>query len=373
MIKFHHNRIALIYGNDGFDVRVGKICRSLSALSYDVHFIGWVRRPEEKKEMDLGSASIHTMIYPTQFGWATRTGILRFGWHIANTLAKLRPEIVCCVNEDNAFLALAFRRIFYRYLVCDVFDALLDRHSHRHWPIPSILSVITELTRMSADRLIATDDSRFGRFGRFRKKSIVIENVPEDPGDELSRMKVEGPIKVYVAGSLDLIRGLKQIITVAEALGNLQIVSAGWPSDEYASKIFIRHPSVSFHGIVTLRKSLELAAECDAVLAFYAPISVNNRQASPNKVYDAMSVGRPVIINEEVIVSQWIIENKLGFRCSYYDIKALENIILSLEGRRGNLNKFAKRVRDIFVRKHTWKHMEFRLDELYKGICKCTR
>lgn len=369
-MQFHRRRIALIHGNDGFDVRVGKICRSLSALGYDVHFIGWVRRPQENKEVDLGSASIHTMIHSTHFGRATITGTLRFGWHIAKTLAKLRPEIVCCVNEDNAFLALAFRRIFYRYLVCDVFDALLDRHSHRHRPIPIILSLISEVTRISADRLIATDDSRFERFGRFRQKCIVIENVPEDPGDELSRIKVEGPIKVYVAGSLTLTRGLKQIITVAEALGNLQIVSAGWPSDEYASKVFIRHPLVSFHGIVTPRKSLELAAGCDAVFAFYSPTSINNLHASPNKVYDAMAVGRPVIINQEVVLSQWIIKNELGFRCSYYDVEAVESIIVCMENRRDNLNKFAERVRGIFVRKYTWKFMESRLDKLYSDLCK---
>jgi hypothetical protein len=38
-------RIALIHGNDGSDVRVGKTCRSLARLGFDVHFIGWDRRP----------------------------------------------------------------------------------------------------------------------------------------------------------------------------------------------------------------------------------------------------------------------------------------------------------------------------------------
>jgi len=50
-------RIALIHGNDGSDVRVGKTCRSLARLGFDTHFIGWDRRPEADKEIDLVAPS----------------------------------------------------------------------------------------------------------------------------------------------------------------------------------------------------------------------------------------------------------------------------------------------------------------------------
>jgi hypothetical protein len=54
-------RIALIHGNDGSDVRVGKTCRSLARLGFDVHFIGWDRRPGADKEIDLGGATAHVI------------------------------------------------------------------------------------------------------------------------------------------------------------------------------------------------------------------------------------------------------------------------------------------------------------------------
>ena len=111
---------------------------------------------------------------------------------------------------------------------------------------------------------------------------------------------------------------------------DVEIVSAGWLLDSYANEVFVAHPAVRFHGIVSSRRSLELAAMCDAVFAFYAPTSEGNLNASPNKVYDAMSVGRPVIINSEVRMAQWIVDKRLGFAAPYGDVEALAEVIREL-------------------------------------------
>jgi len=361
-------RIAIIHGNDGTDVRIGKVCRSLSRMGYDAHFIGWDRRPKERKNPDLGLTQTHILSLQTQFGRATVLTTLRFWLHVCVHLARLRPEIVCCVNEEHAFLVLPLRRIFFRHLVCDVFDALVDRHSEAIWLYRIAFRIVSFLSRSRADRLIATDQQRFERFGPYRKKCFVIENFPEDPGPELSRAKVEGPIKIYVGGSLFKQRGLEQVLDVADQLGDLEIVSAGWLLDAYARDIFVKHARVKHHGIVTARRSLELAAQCDAVLAFYEPVSLNNRMASPNKVYDAMSVGRPVIINLAAGVSQWIVDNQLGMRCRYNDLESLKKIVRSLPARRENLAERAAAARKLLSNGYTWERMEERLKALYFGL-----
>lgn len=363
-------RIAIVHGNDGSDVRIGKMCRSLSRMGHDVHFIGWDRRPDTEKEVDLGRATPHIIVHKTRFGRASVAGQFHFFGHIARTLAKLRPQTVQCVNEDVALLVLPFRDLFYQRLVCDVFDSLVERHSDRALPVVWVLRIVSELVRSGADRLIATDAARFERFGRYRGKCVIVENVPEDPGGELSRGFPSGAAKIYVAGTLHENRGLRQIIEVAQRVENLEIVSAGWLYDDYASHVFAGHPKVSFKGIVTARQSLRLAAQCDAVLAFYAPTSVNNLYASPNKIYDAMSVGRPVIINSEIRVAQWVLNNKVGWACRYDDIEGLEEIVLGLQSARVSLSAWAARLRELFVNGHTWERMEGRLASLYAALAR---
>src|SRR5262249_45222570 len=120
-------RIAIIHANDGTDTRISKTARSLAGMGHDVHFIGWDPRPEVAKQLALGGCVPHVMTYPTQFGRVTLKGQARYAWHILRTLARLRPRVVCTVNEDCALMLLPFRGLLYRYLVCDIFDALADR------------------------------------------------------------------------------------------------------------------------------------------------------------------------------------------------------------------------------------------------------
>jgi glycosyltransferase involved in cell wall biosynthesis len=360
-------RIAVIHGNDGSDVRIGKICRSLSRLGHDVHFVGWDRRPDSLKSIELGAASRHILASATRHGRGDVSGYARFARHIIMTLRTIRPEAVHCVNEDFSLLVLPFRGWLFDTLVCDVFDSLTDRHSHRGALVGLLTRVTAELVRCGVDRLIATDETRHATFGRHRSKTVIIENVPEDPGEQLSMRLPVGPIKIYVAGTLSKNRGLRQVLqTVEQSPQEIQIISAGWPYDDYAADVFVKHPKVKFEGIVTAWRSLELASECDAVFAFYAPTSRNNILASPNKIYDASSVGRPVIINTEARVSEWVRANRLGWSCGYQDQSALSGILGRLAAARGNLPEFARHARRLYTAGHTWSIMEQRLDVLYR-------
>ena len=361
-------RVAIIHANDGSDVRIGKTCRSLSRMGFDVHFIGWDRRPEADKVIDLGGATLHVMRRETRFGRSSVGGQVRFFRHIARTLSALRPRVVCCVNEDLALMVLPLRGLFYDRLVCDVFDALADRHSGRPAPVRGVLRAASAVVRTFSDRLIATDQARFDRFGMHRGKCVIVGNVPEDPGGELSRTLPTGPARIYVAGSLSADRGLSQIVGAVERSGDARIISAGWLYDDYANRVFAKHPQVEFNGIVTARRSLELAASCDAVLAFYAPTSINNLYASPNKIYDAMSVGRPVIINREIRPARWVEENRLGWTCPFSDAAALDGIVGRLAGQRGVLPAFATRAREMYLAGYTWKRMEECLMRLYNEL-----
>lgn len=368
MPPFNKNRIALISPNDGTDVRIGKVCRSLSKMKFDMHFIGWDRRPESQKPLDLGLTNTRIMTCATPYGRATLSGTFMFCQHIAESLKHLRPNVVSCVNEEYILAALPMRHLFYRYLVGDIFDSLHDRYSYNIWPISNALKVLSIIGRIAADRLIVTDSARFERMGRNKKKCIIVENYPEDPGPELAHIPLNGPIRIYVCGSMSMSRGLKQLIDVINATTDVEIISAGWLYDDYAKNVFAKHPKVSFHGVVTAHESLQLAAQCDAIFAFYAPLSINNQQASPNKIYDAMSVGRPVIINEEAAVSEWVVDNNVGFRVPYLDTTGLMRVLETLKVRRGFMTDFIKHQRLLFSQGYSWEKMEPRLYDLYKSF-----
>ncbi|MDA7875283.1 glycosyltransferase [bacterium] len=263
---------------------------------------------------------------------------------------------------------LPFKRILFSKLVCDIFDPFDDRHSSKGFFHKIISKTVAFLSRTFCDHLIATDENRKTRLGKFASKTTVVENMPEDPGDELSKSIPTGSTKIYVSGTLNEGRGIKQILAAVESLPETKILAAGWTYDDYSQDEFVKHPQVEFHGIVTLAQSLELASQCDAVLCYYAPTSDNNLNASPNKIFDAMSVGRPSIINSETRISNWVEAKQYGFLCPYEDLEQLTEIIKSLSKERENLPKKARNWRVDFCSNYSWSKMETRLNQMYGAL-----
>jgi glycosyltransferase involved in cell wall biosynthesis len=361
-------KIALVHANDGTDVRVGKVCRSLRRMGFDVCFIGWDRRPGSLKATDLGGAAVHLLSLATSHGRVTASGQARFIGHIIRTLFRIRPDVVCAVNEELAFALIPFKGLLFKRLVCDIFDALGPRTAH--YPIPTrlVFRMAGEIGRWGADRLIATDDTRREMLGRYSSKATVVENFPEDPGDVLALTLPSGPVKIWAAGSLDAVHGLQELLDAVAPLENVRIVSAGWPYDTFASERFVNHEKVDFLGILTARQALQAAAQCDAVFCYYAPIHEYMINASPNKVFDAMAVGRPVIINEEVRLAAWATAEGIGVTVPYRDVTALRKVIENLANARGDLRDRALRARVLFKARYNWTMMEGTLRELYNGL-----
>jgi len=358
-------KIAIVYGNDGTDVRVAKTCSTLVKQGHEVHFIGWDRRPDVQKDSTLPDVTKHVIPHLVPALKGTLSGQLAFTRHAVATLWKLKPDVVHAVNEDNIVRIGWMKPLCFRRIVCDVFDSHLDKHTHRSWPVRAIVNIVCNATRWWSDRLIATDDVRFSFFGRFRSKTIVVGNYPPDPGPELSKKELTGPPKVFVSGTLSKVRGTEAILKAAEKCPGMKIISAGWAADEYTANEFLNHPSVEHLGHVTPRESLEIASECDAVLAMYAPTIRNHILASPNKIYDAASVGRPVIMNSEALVSKWVVDNRVGFACEYEDTEALSGYLNTLLDRRKTLQQYAAHARSVFESGYSWEAMEERLAMMY--------
>lgn len=361
-------KVAVVAATDGTDVRISKICRSLQRLGCGVHLIGWDRRPQLAKTLQLGATELHILNRKTRNGRWSLGGYLAFIRHLLGCLRRVKPDVAWAVNEDNGVVICLARGILYRYLVCDVFDALLDRHSGKSGPLRLALRAVSGIVRARADRLIATDERRYERFGRHRPKTVVVCNYPEDPGEAAARTMPRGPVRIWVAGSLFRNRGLEQIVQATSGLDDVEIVSAGWLYDAYASTTFVASPQVRFEGILGPDDALRRAAECDAIYAFYRTDSINNVLASPNKIYDALSIGRPVIINDEVAVAAFIREHDLGYTCAYDDVAALRAIIAGLHRDRERLPAFAERARALFLDNYNWGQMEQRIKAVLDGL-----
>lgn len=335
---------------------------------YEVIYLGWNFEPERPQAFVLQADQLLILMHTSPTGLRGVFHLRPFFIHVLKALATLRPDVVHCVNEEMALLVLPFRRLLYRWLICDLYDSMCDRVTNHHSLIVRTLCLLSKVALAGSDHIIVTDERRLGRLGHFSHKATVIANVPVDPGPSLARNYPSGIPKVFVSGTLAKSRGLDVLLAAAQKVKDLQLVTAGRCGDDYAREVFFPHPLVTYLGCLTPDEALKAAAETDIMFAYYEPMNVNNIYASPNKIFDAMSVGRPVLVNSETLVSNWVLEHKLGLAAPYADVDALATILSGLAVRRRTLPEFASAARRLYEENFMWSIMEKRLHTIYESL-----
>ena len=367
-------KILYISRNDGTDGRIAKTCNSLHRMGHQVTFVGWNRTPGENRGILL-DPGIDTRIYACEsaFGRLSPKGWLPFYKHVVASLWNVRPQVVHCSNEWPAIMVGPYKHLLFNHLVVDVFDSIIARRFSS-----PIVRASARLMRNSSyilsDRIIETGPELQAMLGRFIRKSVVIMNSPADPGDHIAHQYPVTPeVSISVGGTLGSRRaGLETLLKAVDLLplGEVRIKASGWLVDEYAKEVFVKHPAVDYRWLDSPEQFLKEAAACDAVyyLREDAADTEYRSWVMPNRLFDAISVGRPIIVSSAHKISRRVAEEQLGFICDPGDHRALAEILRSLRERRDELPAFCQRVRRMFTGQYTWPVMEERLRVLYDGL-----
>ena len=362
-------RVAIIHREGGADPRCVKIINTLRSAGHEVMFIGWDPDPDKEKVKAITPDVERTLSLQSQLGGAgTLKQFPAFLMHILRSLKEFKPDAVHCVNEEISLLVLPFKHFLFKYMVTDIFDSLAYRVRTDNKLLKKVLKTLSNLTYRFSELIIVTDQRRFQLIDpKYRPKTIVMENTPDVDCSIFPEKILEGPLKVCTTGLLSKSRGLARVLAAADKMDNIEIVALGVLGDEYAQNEFVNHPKVNYLGKFKPIDALKVEADCDAILSFYRPDSLNNIYASPNKVFDAMSVGRPVIINSETIVSQWVVEKEIGYAVPYEDADALVEVLEKVRERKDTL-EFSSRVKNMYKAEYSWNVMGDRMLSFYNKL-----
>lgn len=364
-IEYRPVRAMVVHASDLSHVRVFKTCRSLARFGFETHFVGWDRVCGLQPDTQLDGVSQH--IFRRQGAFAkfrTIPTLLCFLQFVYQNAKRLQPRVIVVANYENA-LPIAFGLRSRRYapeIICDVHDSIADRQSLSKLLTP-FLQLYERLVIQHVDAIVVTDDQRQRMLPCVPKRSLVIYNSPPARVPETNDPAVAGDF-IFLTGNLSESRGLRQITEAVERVASLRVVAAGWLRDKYAREVFIKHPKVEFLGAVSMEQSLGVAAKSVGLLALYSPTTRNNINASPNKVFDAMMAGRPVIVNSEALISKWVVANGFGYCVPYNDVSALAEVMNDLRRERTTFD--GERTKRIHRNYFSWEMMEKRYFQYFQ-------
>jgi len=358
------------------DPRVEKIARSLSCAGYQVSILGWDRSGELPASSQQDGITLLRLPIVAEFGsgLANLPNLLRWQLGLMRWLVRRRKEydIIHACDFDTILPALASQALFAKKVVYDIFDFYADHLRATPELFKKAIRFIDLKAIGRANAVILVDESRREQIrGAKPHYSTVIYNSPEEQDiPEVGRSSETGcSLRLAYVGLLQVERGLFEMMALLERHPEWCLDLAGFGGDEARIRAQAeRMPNVHWHGRVPYHRALELSQAADVLFATYDPAIPNHRFSSPNKIFEAMLLGKPVLVAKDTNMDRIVQQAECGLIVEYGDEGVLESALTQLAQDDTLRKRLGDNARQAYETSYSWQAMQARLEELYRHV-----
>ncbi|MBE0411222.1 MAG: glycosyltransferase family 4 protein [Anaerolineales bacterium] len=357
------------------DPRVAKIARSLQEGNYAVSVLGWDMSGSYPREEWVNGVQIYRLRVTASFG----RGIINLahqlrwqvalGWWLINKRSNY--DLIHACDFDTVLPALMMKIVWGKKVVYDIFDFYADMLRATPGLIKRLIRWVDLRVIRFVDAVILADDARKEQIKGSRPKRLVVINNVLDAGNTYIANKKMPPASLTLAyvGNLQIERGLLSLIEVLENNPDISLDLAGFGGDEQEIIQTAKElTNIQWHGRVEYERALEINRLADALIATYDPSIPNHRYASPNKVFEAMVLGKPIIVASHTNMDEIINKYRCGLVVEYGNTDSLNSALLELKNNPDLRKRLGENGRKAYETEFNWPKMQARLLSLYSSI-----
>lgn len=395
-------KVCKIWDSDyPWDVRVEKICKTLIGANHEVHLVCRNKKRQQTYDLVDGmhvhrlpcfkNKKINEMLsFPAFFNplW-----ILKI-WKIIKTK---RIEIILVRDLPLALTAVLLGKMANIPVILDMAEnypqMIKDLWEEKNFKLRNIFirnPYLVKLVELIAIRhvdhilvVVAESAERLEELGVNMNKITIITNAPQ--GDRAvqhdkktypgSLAKLKDDFIIVYLGLLEQLRGIETAIKamqiVKEKIKNCRFVIIGNGKDEHKFKELVRNlnlqENVLFEGYVKYELALQYICSSDVgIVPHHATPSCNT--TIPNKLFDYMSMGKPVIVSDTVTTKRVITKEKCGLVFKDRDPDSLASAIIQLYSNRDLQKEFGRRGRIAVAMEYNWERESIKLLRLFNGV-----
>ena len=297
--------------------------------------------------------------------------LIRYQFKLFLFLFKNRKQIdiIHACDFDTAFVSFYFSKIFKKIIVYDIFDYYVDSFSVPRL-LRGIIKTIDGFVIRHSNAVIICNESRIHQLGKYIPKQLkIIHNSPSFSMvkfDEKIEKTLNQKIKIVYVGILGEGRFLIEIANALSYRDDIEFHIGGFgPLEKELIDITNRSKSIKFHGKLDYNTTINLENRCHIITAIYDPKIRNHKFASPNKFYESLMLGKPIIAIKNTGIDEIIMKNKLGIVCDF-NIESVIQGINRLVDSKDKWPEIESVAKQLYADLYSWDIMKKRLLNLYQ-------
>ncbi|XWN36512.1 MAG: glycosyltransferase [Balneola sp.] len=206
------------------------------------------------------------------------------------------------------------------------------------------------------------------------KNSLLVQNFPIIKEINSIKKNRLGE-NIFYVGDITLVRGIVEIVDAIDILNRkkgrkIRLKLAGQFSPEILKTEIKKKAGwefVDFVGWINRRELHQYAQESQAGLVIFHPIE-SHINAQPNKLFEFMLEGLPIIASDFPLWRKIILDNRCGFLVNPLSAKEIAVALERLIENSDESFEMGKRGRKAVLKKYNWTSQEKKLIALYKSL-----
>lgn len=353
------------------DSRATKEIKTLLDAGFYVEVFSWNRNGLAKTGCEIVFGNYQNIkfhffdaILPHGMGMKNIHKLIKWRKWVIDKLPRASDvDFVHACDLDAGICVSKYCRINKVKLIYDIFDYYVD--SHR---IPSVLSALVAhkenaIINQSFATIICTEERR-EQIGNAEPSSVVvIHNSPD-----LSTVKAQDEEICYdyvYCGSMGPNRLLAEIIDEYKNNSDLKIVFAGnGPMRKMAEKTSEVNDHFDYLGPISYSEVLDIESRALCLSAIYNPNLRGHQLCAPNKLYEALALGKPLIVCRGTGMDAIVTNNKIGVLINY-NVNEFYNAIRTIKQSKDIIINASTIGPEIYRNQYSWELMQERLLSIY--------
>ncbi|RLJ18947.1 glycosyl transferase [bacterium endosymbiont of Escarpia laminata] len=347
-----------------------KECSALVSAGYDVTFI-------VQHSQDEIVNGIQILALPTPKNRFKR--MFKLVWHLYQRAKDTNADIYHFHDPEllvlGLLLALSGKKVIYDAHE-DTPAQILDKEWINpliRWPVAKALALLEHLAITRFKAVVTATPTIAKRFPAF--KTETVQNYPilgelETTSDATYAMR---PHAITFTGGLTAGRGAREIISAIHLAAQqqdicLKLAGYVWPDslqDELSHAPGWAH--VDFLGWQDRQQVASMFSEVRAGLVLFHPLA-NHIHAQPNKLYEYMSAGLPVIASDFPLWREIIDSAECGLLVDPMDPEKIAEAINWILEHPADAEAMGQRGRDAVYSQYNWDAESVKLINLYERI-----